>query len=205
MAQRDYVKSMDALEKFDFGNSHFLEQLVDRVVELWSPPTEDPGFRRLYVEAIIRQNAAGNDMQFQLSQDGELCSIAFASKPGEHSPWHDWWQEKFDSLPEFHQKMLSLSRDYLSMMDEKTYRYMNADDVKLSLFVSTKTGWGKKILGQAMEIFRSRGFRNMYLWTDCECNVEWYISRGYQLVEEGTFEPFSHEEPYKTYIFRKAL
>ncbi len=193
------------LEKFDFNNAEYLDSLIDRVVELWSPPTEDRKFRRLYVEAIIRQNAGGNDMQFQLSKDGQLCSIAFASRLGEHSPWNGWWQDKFNSLPQFHQKMLSLSRDYLSMMDQKTYGYMSADDVKLSLFVSTKPGWGKPILEQAMDEFRARGFRNMYLWTDCECNVEWYVSRGYELVEEGIFEPFSHEEPYRTYIFRKPL
>ena len=194
------------MEKFDFNNSKFLNALIDRVVELWSPPTEDMAFRRLYVEAIIRQNAADNDMQFQLSENDGLCSIAFASRLGEHTPWYGWWQEKFDALPEEFQKMLSLSRDYLSMMDEKTYRYMNEDDVKLSLFVSTKPGWGKPVLEGAVNYFRTKGFANMYLWTDCECNVEWYVSRGYELVEEGTYEPFSTpEEPYKTFIFRKNL
>lgn len=193
------------LEKFDFSNTKFLNAIIDRVVELWSPQTDDMTFRRLYVEAIIRQNAADNDMQFQLSENGELCSIAFASRLGEHTPWYDWWQEKFNSLPEEYQKMLTVSREYLSMMDEKTYRYMNRDDVKLSLFVSTKSGWGKPVLENAMNFFRSRGFKNLYLWTDCECNVDWYINRGYELVEEGTYEPFSYDEPYKTYIFRKML
>lgn len=193
------------LEKFDFSNTKFLNAIIDRVVELWSPPTDDMTFRRLYVEAIIRQNAADNDMQFQLSENDELCSIAFASRPGEHSPWYDWWQEKFNSLPEEYQKMLTVSREYLSMMDEKTYRYMNRDDVKLSLFVSTKSGWGKPVLENAMNFFRAKGFKNLYLWTDCECNVDWYINRGYELVEEGTYEPFSYDEPYKTYIFRKML
>ena len=88
------------MEKFDFNNSKFLNALIDRVVELWSPPTEDMAFRRLYVEAIIRQNAADNDMQFQLSDNDGLCSIAFASRLGEHTPWYGWWQEKFDALPE---------------------------------------------------------------------------------------------------------
>ena len=194
------------LEKFDLSNAKFLNAVIDRVVQLWSPPTDDMAFRRLYVEAIIRQNAADNDMQFQLSENGELCSIALASHLGEHTPWYIWWQEKFDALPEEYRKMFSISREYLSMMDEKTYRYMNKDDVKLSLFVSTKAGWGKPVLEGAMDFFRSKGFKNIYLWTDCECNVDWYVSRGYELVEEGTYEPFSTpEEPYKTFIFRKNL
>lgn len=193
------------LGKFDFTNPKHLDPIIDRVVELWSPPTDDMTFRRLYVEAIIRQNAAGNDMQFQLSENGEIRSIAFASRLGEHTPWYGWWQEKFNSLPEEYQKMLSLSRSYLSLMDEKTYRYMNKDDVKLSLFVSAESGWGKPVLEGAMDFFRSRGFKNLYLWTDCECNVDWYVSRGYELVEEGTYEPFSYDEPYRTYIFKKPL
>ena len=194
------------LGKFDFNNPKHLNPIIDRVVELWSPPTDDMNFRRLYVEAIIRQNGADNDMQFQLSENGELCSIAFASEKNQHTPWQEWWQEKHDSLPEEFQEMFSVNRSYLSMMDEKTYGYMTDNDVKLSLFVSIKSGWGKPILEEAMNFYRSKGFKTMYLWTDCECNVEWYASRGYELVEEGTFEPFSTpEEPYKTYIFKKSL
>lgn len=193
------------LGKFDFSNPKHLNPIIDRVVELWSPPTEDMEFRRLYVEAIVRQNSADNDMQFQISKNDELCSIAFASRKGQHSPWQEWWQEKYDSLPEEYQKMFSVSREYLSMMDEKTYAYMSDDDVKLSLFVSTRSGWGKPILEEAMNCFRIKGFKTMYLWTDCECNVDWYFSRGYQLVEEGVYEPFSKDEPYRTYIFKKPL
>lgn len=193
------------MEKFDFNNSDFLNTVIDRVIELWSPPTEDIGFRRLYVEAIIRQNSADNEMQFQLSENGKLRSIAFASRIGEHCPWYEWWQEKYDSLPEDFQQMFSISREYLSMMDKKTYQYMTENDVKLSLFISTKPGWGKIILDEAMSYFRSKGFVNMYLWTDCECDVDWYVNRGYELIEEGIYEPFSHDEPYRTYIFKIAL
>ena len=43
------------LEKFDYK---YIPSLVDRLVELWSPPVDDMEFRRTYVEAIIRQNGA---------------------------------------------------------------------------------------------------------------------------------------------------
>lgn len=193
------------LEKFDFNNSSHLDPVIDRVVDLWSAPSEKMNFRRLYVEAIIRQNAADNDMQFQSSENGQLCSIVFASKKGQHTPWYGWWQEKLESLSEDHQKMFSASREYLSMMDEKTYSYMSDDDVKLSLFISIKSGRGKPVLEEAMKIFREKGFKTMYLWTDCECNVEWYFNCGYELVEEDVYEPFSYDGPYKTYIFKIKL
>lgn len=193
------------MEQFDFNNTTYLNELINRVIDSWSPPVKDMEFRRLYVEAIIRQNSADNDMQFTLTQNGQLCSIAFASSLGEHSPWTSWWQTKFNSLPQEFQKPFSMSKDYLTFMDEKTYSYMNKDDVKLSLFMSTKPGYGKKILDQAMTVFKSKGFKNMYLWTDCDCNVDWYITNGYELVEEGTYEPFSDDEPYKTFVFRKGI
>lgn len=193
-----------SLEKFDFIH---MPSLVDRLVELWSPPVDDMEFRRTYVEAIIRQNGADNDMQFQMTENGELCAIAFAERKGEHNSAGQWWQNVHDNLknPEY-QKMLSVSRSYLTMMDEKTFSYMTDEDVKLSLFVSTKAGWGKKILDAAKDYYSAKGFKTMYLWTDCDCNVDWYVSHGYQLVEEGTFDGFSRPgEDYKIYVFKMAL
>lgn len=192
-----------SLEQFDLK---YIPVLVDRLVPLWSPPVDDMDFRRLYVEAIIRQNGAENDMQFQMTENGELCSIVFASKKGEHNSAGTWWKKTFDGLPSDFQKPLSVSRNYLSSMDEKTYSYMNDDDIKLSLFVSTKSGFGKLILDEAKILFKNRGFKNMYLWTDCDCNVDWYMKNGYTLVEEGTFDAFSRkDEEYKTYIFKISL
>lgn len=192
------------LEEFDIKH---MPAVVDRLVDLWSPPVDDMEFRRTYVEAIVRQNGADNDMQFMLTENGELCSIAFAERKGEHNSAEIWWQKTYDNLknPDY-QKMLWLSRSYLSMMDEKTFSYMTDEDVKLSLFVSTKSGYGKKILDEAKNYYREKGFKTMFLWTDCDCNVDWYITHGYELVEEGTYDGFSRPgEDYKIYVFKMAL
>ena len=61
------------LEKFDFK---YIPSLVDRLVELWSPPVDDMEFRRTYVEAIIRQNGADNDMQFMMTENNEQIGRA---------------------------------------------------------------------------------------------------------------------------------
>ena len=47
----------------------------------------------------------------------------------------------------------------------------------------------------------------MYLWTDCECNWEWYIKNDFTLVEESVYQKFSEldGEEYKTYVFKKAI
>ena len=47
---------------------------------------------------------------------------------------------------------------------------------------------------------------NAYLWTDCECNWQWYLKKGFTLVEEATYEKFSTpNNQYKTYIFKKRM
>jgi len=44
------------------------------------------------------------------------------------------------------------------------------------------------------------------LWTDSDCNVKWYVSHGYELVDKGVYEPFSNDdEEYKTFIFKRKI
>lgn len=155
---------------------------------------------------VVRHNIAANDMQFQLTEKGKLRAITFAEKKDEENSIEQWFQSQYKLLTTDQQIFFKKGREYLHMMDQKTFGYMNDDDVKLSLFVSLKTGWGKKILTIAMEFFRSRGYKNIYLWTDCECNVDWYFERGYQLVEKNIYEPFSCDGfEYETFIFKKIL
>ena len=91
-------------------------------------------------------------------------------------------------------------------MDEKTFSFMNADDVKLCLFISLEKGWGTTILREAQKYFVEAGFKNLYLWTDGECNVDWYFKNGFELVLEEEYSEFSlPEKPYLTYVFRKKL
>jgi len=180
--------------------------LVDRVKNLWTPHDAEENFKRIYAEAVIRQDMHDNQMQFQLTENGQLRAIACASIKGEKNSAEIWWQEQFKKLTPDQQFSFNLSRDYLNLMDEKAYSFMNEDDVKLDMFISIKTGWGKKILKEATDYFRQQGFKNLFLWTDSDCNVEWYVSHGYELVDEGVYEPFSNDdEEYKTFIFKRKI
>lgn len=190
------------LEEFNPEN---IPQIVNRVFDLWSPDYDDDNFRRTYVEMVVRHNIAENDMQFQLTENGKLRAITFAEKKDEENSIENWYQDQYKKLSADQQIYFRNGREYLHMMDKKTFAYMNEDDVKLSLFVSLQAGYGKEILSQAMEFFRSRGYKNMFLWTDCECNVDWYFQHGYELVDESIYEPFSYDEDYKTYVFKKEL
>ena len=92
-------------------------------------------------------------------------------------------------------------------MDEKTRAFMKDDDIQLTLYISRKKGCGSKLLNELCDRLRAQGWKNLYLWTDCECDWEWYIDHGYELVAKDIYEPFTEQdgEDYLTYIFKKAL
>lgn len=191
------------IEKFNPEN---ISYIVERVFDLWKPPSDDEAFKRIYVEGIIRQNCADNDMLFQATENGNLCAVIFAENKDEENSSSKWWNEQYSKLTEYQKMQFEMCREYLTLMDKKTFSYMNCDDVKLSLFVSIERGAGKIILKNAMDFFKSRGYKNMYLWTDCECNVGWYFEKGFSLIEESVYDKYSKDGyQYLTYVFKKSL
>lgn len=191
------------LQQFDLK---YMPALVERVIDLWSDKRESLSFRKTYVEAIIRQNMHGTDQRFMLTENNELKSITFVSTKDQHDSRNEWWEEQYAGLSDEHKKAFNVSHDYLTMMDRKAWAYMKSNDIKLNLFISMEKGWGKQLLDKTMEYYKSRGYQTMFLWTDCECNVEWYTSHGYILVEEDIYQNWSTEKnKYMTYIFKKPL
>lgn len=190
------------LEKFDEEN---IPQLIERVLPLWNVDNATEDFNRLYVEMIIRTNMHENNLQFQLQEDNQLCSIAFAANKKDISN-NSWFENQYSLIDEQSKNSFSIGRKYLLSMEEKTFAYMNDNDIKLCLFISLKKGYGTKILSEASEHFKKLGYKNLYLWTDGECNVEWYFKNGFQLILEEIYEPFSSDDyKYMTYIFKKKL
>ena len=93
------------------------------------------------------------------------------------------------------------------MMDEKTRAFMQEDDIQLTLYISRKKGCGSKLLNELCNQLRAKGWKNLYLWTDCECDWEWYTDHDYELVSKDVYGPFSEEDgkDYLTFIFKKTL
>lgn len=184
-----------------------LPLVVDVVVPLWSPPVGDAAFKRFNVEYIVRNNIAENDYRFELTDaDGTLLAAAFLARKGDVSNVDAWYERESQRFPEEWQAASGMSRTYLSLMDERTLSLMNRDDIKLSLFVSRKAGAGSLILDRICGRLRSEGWKKLYLWTDCDCNWQWYGKHGFTLVQEDSYGPFSSERrDYKTYIYTKGL
>ena len=160
----------------------------------------------LDVEFIVRHNIFYNEFAFQLVQGEELQAVAFAARKEEENDALQWLEENSENLSAKEAESLQRVVEYLEQMDAKTCSVMEKDDIRLTLFASSQRGCGSLILQQLEERLRDAGFKAMYLWTDSDCNHQWYPKHGFTLVESEVNESFSTpEKNFMTYIFCKKL
>ncbi len=192
------------LKPFDFQNLSFL---LDVVVSLWSPSLGDEFFKRFNVEYIIRNNIWENDFRFELLDENQkFLAAAFFARKGDECNAQNWFLNESKRFPLDFLVASKMSKTFLDFMDEKTFALMNDDDIKLSLFISKERGAGCEILERTLKMLSAQGWKNLFLWTDCECNWQWYFKHGFTLVCEEVYKPFCCEnEDYKTYIFKRRL
>lgn len=186
--------------------------MLEVVVPMWSPPDWNMDFRRFYVEHIIRSNYFENELHYQLMESGpdgtsQFCAMVFFARKNDICKAEDWFNLEAKKFPQDLQRSTKLGKSYIELMDEKTRAFMQDDDIQLTLYISRKKGCGSKLLNELCEQLRAQGWKNLYLWTDCECDWEWYTDHGYELVSKDVYEPFTEQdgEDYLTYIFRKEL
>ncbi len=139
----------------------------------------------------------------------ELKAIAFAAAKSDKSDG-SWFFKFLEDASSREQNIFQTGRRYLNYMEEKTFSLMKDDDLKLCLFVSLERGWGSRILSEAVKEFKARGYKNMLLWTDCECNVQWYFDNVWEFLCQKKSELFSAgsgigRKRYMTYIFKKEI
>ncbi len=187
----------------------YIPYLVETVKALWGVPNGTEEFNTVDVEFIVRNNIYKNDMALELVQDNEILAAAFGAEKGEHNTAKQWLDAQINTgnFSENERISLALVSEYLTAMDEQTLSYMGKEDVKLSLFISRYKGKGKIILNELVKKFSQKGFKNMYLWTDCTCNWQYYQDHDYELIEKAKYEKFSTDDGYDflTYIYKKAL
>ena len=196
------------LSRFDMKN---LPQVVDVVLPLWAPPSDDKDFVRLDVEFIVRNNIYQPRLSFQLadkkrSPDNELLSAAFFTLKDDANTARAWLEENSRACSDSQKASLEMVKAYLEYMDKKELSFMNADDIKLSLYVSRKRGMGAALLEKLLPRLAAKGYKNLYLWTDSDCNWKWYVNHGYLLVSQEVYAPFSEPgRDYTTFVFKKPL
>ena len=193
-----------SIQPFEIKN---IPLIVDVVLPMWSSPKDAMDFRRFYVEHIIRNNYFENDLHFQLMEDeSNFCAMAFFARKTDVCKADEWFASASKQFSEKHLFYTKVSQNYIEQMDEKTRAFMNDDDSQLTLYVSRKKGCGSKLLNELCEKLKAQGWKNLYLWTDCECNWQWYTDHGYELLSTDVYKLFSSDdEDYLTSIFRKKL
>ena len=183
-------------------------KIVETVKPIWTFCEWEESFRNFYAERIIRDNLFYNNMSFQLlsEEEKELLAIIFFQKKTDTNDVNEWILNNWQKFDEEQKNSVRICSNFLKTMESKVHALMNDDDIKLSLFVSLKKGEGSVLFKSMWQKMKNQGYKNMYLWTDCECNWQWYIKNGFTLVEESVYEKFSTEtEKYKTYVFKKAI
>lgn len=196
------------LSRFDMKN---LPQVVQVVLPLWSPPSDDEAFVRMDVEFIVRNNIYQPRFSFQLadknrSPENELLSAAFFTLKDDTNTARDWLSEQAKNVTDSQKVSLEMVQAYLDYMDKKALSFMNSDDIKLSLYVSRKRGMGAALLEKVLPRLAAKGYKNLYLWTDSDCNWKWYVNHCYELVSQEVYEPFSEpDREYTTFVFKKPL
>ncbi len=194
--------------RFDMKN---LPQVVQVVLPLWAPPSDDKDFIRLDVEFIVRNNIYQPRFSFQLadkkrSPENELLSAAFFTLKDDANTAREWLSEQAKNVTASQKVSLEMVQAYLEYMDKKALSFMNGDDIKLSLYVSRKRGKGAALLEKVLPRLAAKGYKNLYLWTDSDCNWKWYVNHGYELVSQEVYGPFSEPgRDYTTFVFKKPL
>lgn len=193
----------EILQPFDDKN---IPLLVKAVTPSWSMVNWENSFRDVDIEFIIRNGIFYNEFALQLQNDKELLAVAFVEKQNETNDALNWLQNNKKELTENEEKGLNLVVQYLQEMDSRVHDFMTKDDVKLSLFISLKSGYGEKIFQKIKTLLKKKNYKSLYLWTDSDCNYNWYPKHGFSLVEERPYSQFSTEETdFKTYIFKLDL
>ncbi len=192
------------MESFDYKN---LGKIIEVVYPLWRIPSESRKFNDIYVEYLVRKNIYLSEYSFQLSDDnGEFCSSAFLERIRDSNESEKWLLEHMGKLSAGEKDKMEVLKTYLEYMDKTAISSMSQKDIKLSLFVSAKKGWGKKLVEESFSLAASQGYEQVYLWTDCECDYEWYFNHGFTLVKQGIYEPLSTKDfDFSWYVFKKSI
>ena len=203
LSQKENPMTDEILQPFDDKN---IPLLVKAVTPSWSMVNWENSFRDVDIEFIIRNGIFYNEFALQFQNDKELLAVAFVEKQNETNDALNWLQNNKKELTENEEKGLNLVVQYLQEMDSRVHDFMTKDDVKLSLFISLKSGYGEKIFQKLKTLLKKKNYKSLYLWTDSDCNYNWYPKHGFSLVEERPYSQFSTEETdFKTYIFKIDL
>ena len=139
---------------------------------------------------------------FSFVDDG-LKGFILAAKKADSVQSSGKFHEKLENLNDTEQKTAREFYDYLEFCGNATKNAMNDDDVMMGLFVSTQKGCGKQMFEKLVQTCRSKGIKNIYLWTDTVCDFDYYAKHGFIQVKE--FYASVNNKKIKTFVYKKPV
>ncbi|WP_239414071.1 MULTISPECIES: hypothetical protein [Bacteroidaceae] len=157
-------------------------------------------------ECIVRHNFTDADLSLKISDEEGVKGLIFGTRKGKIVDLSDWVKKQSENLSPIEKDLLETLCEYMDEADRNTLARMSDEDVKLSLFVSTRKGCGRELLNAITEEFRKHRFRKMFLWTDTSCDHDYYPTHGFTLATTYRDRHYSTEEKdYMTYIYWKPI
>lgn len=184
-----------------------MESVISLADGCWGHYYTDFGeaYARTMAECLVRDAWADRELALKICDGGELLGVAIASPAGVTAETERWAAERMAAMSVEEREWFCRLLDYMKEADAKTFAMMDADDAKMSLFISVRRGCGRLLLRAMMHRLRGRGIKNLSLWTDDSCTHDYYPSHGFRLVASYADSRYSTpREPFRTYIYCKG-
>lgn len=185
-----------------------IDEVTQMAMEVWGKKqgAHDAKAARLFCQHLSRYSLYTTDLAFQAEDEEGLQGIAFAWLPGDKNDAALWLRSQFPIMTKEEQQTLLTNERYLMRTDAELQSKMVPNSAKLSFFISQKPGYGSPVLNALIERLRERGIEWLYLWTDYNCNWQYYPKHGYEQIGQGIVPEFSTaDENYNYMFFRKKI
>lgn len=181
---------------------------VELTVDAWSEALQDwdQDIARVVCEYSVRYEYQNPSLALKIVADGEMKGFIFASNGGGNPAADEWYSVAHKNFTDKEQNdILDMVLSSSHSNEDMVARKMGQGDVMLTFFLSAQKGCGSLLLPAMSNLLKSRGYKNMLLWTDITCNHTYYPRHGFELVDEKAFSKYKDEEPFVVYVYKKRI
>lgn len=157
-------------------------------------------------ELLVRYNILNSRYSYKASEHGEMKGLLFAALKSNTNHAREWLMHKINKIPPT-EKMIALNYlNYYEYNTSQINKYVNSNDIILTLFISKQKGCGKLLMDGFMKKCRQDGLKNLFLWTDTTCNHQYYENNQFTLVARfKNSDTPGMEKHAETLIYKKEI
>ena len=184
---------------------------IDKVVEMatlkWGRPDQRPEFNRAFCGNIVRRHFFCEELCYQAEDEDGLQGICWAAPYGTGCESGEWLENTLPSLDGKEKETVLKDVAYLRHADNILKPMMSTSDIRLTLIISLKKGYGSSMLSHLMDDLSGKGYGYLFLWTDSTCDYSFYPRHGFEMVhqEKDTLFYGSEGRENRIMIFRRKI